>query len=69
MKNTHQSETLLVSEYLSFVADLREIPKKEKAKKIDPDSVIVMLTGQGKLDASLKALNGGKIFRFLIRFF
>jgi DNA-binding NtrC family response regulator len=39
----------------------------EKAKKIDPESVIVMLTGQGKLDASLKALNGGKIFRFLIK--
>jgi DNA-binding NtrC family response regulator len=39
----------------------------EKAKKIDPDSVIVMLTRHGKLDASLKALNGGKIFRFLIK--
>jgi DNA-binding NtrC family response regulator len=39
----------------------------EKTKKIDPDSVIIMLTGHGKLDASLKALNGGKIFKFLIK--
>lgn len=39
----------------------------EKAKKIDPDSVVVMLTGHGKLDVSLKALNGGKIFKFLIK--
>lgn len=39
----------------------------EKAKKIDPDSVIVMLTGHGNLDVSLKALNGGKIFKFLIK--
>ena len=39
----------------------------EKVKKIDSDSVIVMLTGHGKLDASLKALNGGKIFKFLIK--
>lgn len=39
----------------------------EEAKKIDPDSIIVMLTGHGKLDVSLKALNGGKIFRFLTK--
>lgn len=39
----------------------------EKVKKIDPDSIIIMLTGHGKLDVSLKALNGGKIFKFLIK--
>ena len=39
----------------------------EEAKKIDPDSAIVMLTGRGRLDVSLKALNGGKIFKFLIK--
>jgi len=39
----------------------------EQAKKIDPDSAIVMLTGHGRLDVSLKALNGGKIFKFLIK--
>ncbi|HKL82228.1 MAG TPA: response regulator [Desulfobacter sp.] len=39
----------------------------EEAKKIDSDSAIVMLTGHGRLDVSLKALNGGKIFKFLIK--
>ena len=39
----------------------------EKAKNIDPDSVVVMLASHGSLDVSLKALNGGKIFKFLIK--
>jgi DNA-binding NtrC family response regulator len=39
----------------------------EEAKKIDSDSAIVMLTGHGRLDVSLKALNGGKVFKFLIK--
>ena len=38
-----------------------------KAKEIDPDSVVVMLTGEDKLDVSLKAMDGGKVFRFLIK--
>lgn len=38
-----------------------------KAKKIDPDSVIIMLTGRDKLDVTLKAMNGGKVLRFLTK--
>jgi len=39
----------------------------QKAGKIAPHSVFIMLTGHANLDASLKALNEGNIFRFLTK--
>lgn len=38
-----------------------------KANEIAPGSVFIMLTGHANLDASLKALNEGNIFRFLTK--
>ncbi|HEX3074367.1 MAG TPA: response regulator, partial [Ignavibacteriales bacterium] len=37
----------------------------EAAKKIAPDSVRVMLTGQADLSATVEAINKGSIFRFI----
>ena len=39
----------------------------EKAKHTAPDSVFIMLTGHADLNASLKALNEGNIFKFLTK--
>ena len=39
----------------------------EKAKHTAPDSVFIMLSGHADLDASLKALNEGNIFKFLTK--
>lgn len=38
-----------------------------KAREIDPDTVRVMLTGQAEENTAAKAINEGKIFRFLYK--
>ncbi len=39
----------------------------QQARKISPDSVRVLLTGQGDMEAAIAAVNDGNIFRFLTK--
>ena len=39
----------------------------EKAGALSPDSVFIILSGHADIDASLKALNEGNVFRFLVK--
>lgn len=54
------------------VADLR-MPKMNgiefltKVKELFPESVRIMLTGHGDLNAAMEAINAGSVFRFLLK--
>lgn len=38
-----------------------------KVRQLHPDSVRIMLTGQASLDATIKAINEGEVYRFLTK--
>ena len=58
--------------YAVVVADLK-MPKMDgiqflgRVKELFPDSVRIMLTGHGDLDAAVQAINEGSVFRFLTK--
>jgi PAS domain S-box-containing protein len=47
------------------IADKSEIAFFRKVHKLTPDSVCVMLTGSADIDAAVKAVNEGAVFRFI----
>ena len=57
--------SVIVSDLLMPVMDGFEFI--ENACKLSPGSVFMILSGHANLDASLKALNEGKIFKFLVK--
>lgn len=38
-----------------------------KARSVSPDTVRIMMTGHGDLPTALQAINGGEVFRFLLK--
>jgi CheY-like chemotaxis protein len=60
------------SDFAVVVSDMR-MPKMDgatflaQAREVAPDAVRVLLTGQADLDAAIKAVNQGQIFRFLTK--
>ncbi|MFW5731545.1 MAG: response regulator [Desulfonatronovibrionaceae bacterium] len=58
--------------YAVVVADLRMpemsgIELLSRVRSLFPDTVRIMLTGQGDLDSAVKAINAGNVFRFLTK--
>ena len=59
-------------EYAVVVSDLR-MPDKDgveflsEVRKRSPDTVRIMLTGHADLEASIAAVNEGRVFRFLTK--
>ena len=60
------------SDFAVVISDMR-MPKMDgaaflsRAREIAPDAVRILLTGQADLDAAIKAVNQGQIFRFLTK--
>jgi CheY-like chemotaxis protein len=60
------------SDFAVVLSDMR-MPKMDgatflsRAREIAPDAVRILLTGQADLDAAIKAINQGQIFRFLTK--
>jgi CheY-like chemotaxis protein len=60
------------SDFAVVLSDMR-MPKMDgatflaQARAIAPDAVRILLTGQADLDAAIKAINQGQIFRFLTK--
>jgi len=60
------------SDFAVVVSDMR-MPKMDgatflaQAREVAPDAVRILLTGQADLDAAIKAVNQGQIFRFLTK--
>jgi response regulator RpfG family c-di-GMP phosphodiesterase len=56
---------VVVSDYK--MPEMNGIEFLSKVKEKHPDTVRIMLTGQADLDASIKAVNDGAVFRFLTK--
>lgn len=65
-------ELLNTHRYAVIVSDMR-MPKMSgeeflaKANEVQPDAIQMILSGQATLDATVSAVNGGSIFRFLVK--
>jgi len=56
---------VIVSDYK--MPKMNGVELLEKVKKVSPDTVQIMLTGQAEMEAIINLINKGKIFRFLTK--
>src|SRR3954470_11752514 len=65
----------LVEEHEPFVAVLSDMAMPgmdgahllEQVRRVSPDTVRMLLTGNGDMDTAIQAVNRGQIFRFLLK--
>lgn len=65
-------ELLAENDYAVIVSDM-QMPRMSgeeflgRAHEVQPEAIQVILSGQASLDATIQAVNGGNIFRFLLK--
>lgn len=63
--NSNEPFQVIITDYK--MPKMNGVELLEKAKKISPDTVQIMLTGQADMEAIIHLINKGRIFRFLTK--